>query len=102
MHVPGSPAFRWLALVSAAGLIAACSEANGPSKQMSGTSNLVGDPIPAVEADTGKLKVCKFGTVGTFTVTIDGVASTVTLQDGECQVVGQHVAGQGNHQFTIA
>ena len=92
---------RRLAVLSVAGLLAACSESGAPG-YVPTSASIVGTPIPAVEADTGKLKVCKFGTAATFTITIDGVASSVTLQDGECQVVGQHTAGQGNHQFTIA
>jgi hypothetical protein len=102
MHFPNSSPFRHAALLSAVGLMAACSsETNGPVNFP--TSNLIGDPVPATTLDTAQVKICKFGSAGTFTVTIDGTASQVSLQDGDCQVVGNiPPLATGPHSFTVA
>jgi hypothetical protein len=87
--------------MGAAGILAACNEASGPAN--TAASNLLGAPVPATTLDSAELKICKFGSAGTFTVTVDGVVSQVTLQDGDCQLVGSiPPLAAGNHSFTVA
>jgi hypothetical protein len=66
------------------------------------TPNIIANAVPATTLDTAQLKVCKFGTAGTFTVTIDGVASQLSLADGECAVAGNiPPLATGPHSFTV-
>ena len=93
---------RRLALLSVAGLLAACGDSGAPGYAPT-SANIVGPPIPATTLDTAQLKVCKFGSAGTFTVTIDGNASQLSLNDGECAIAGNiPPLAEGPHSFTVS
>src|SRR5262245_29302757 len=92
MHPISASSMRRLAVLSVAGLVAACGDSNAPG-YVPTSANIVGTPIPATSLDSAELKLCKFGSAGTFTVTVNGTASQVTLQDGECQQVGTSPRG---------
>jgi len=103
MFVSSSTSLRGLALLSVAGLVAACSEGNMPGNDPTTPSlTTLATPVPATTLDSAQLKVCKFGSAGTFTVTIDGTASQLSLADGECAVAGIiPPLAAGSHSFTV-
>jgi hypothetical protein len=103
MLVSSSTSLRGLALLSVAGLVAACSEGNLPGNDPTTPSlTTLATPVPATTLDSAQLKVCKFGSAGTFTVTIDGTASQLSLADGECAVAGNiPPLAAGSHSFTV-
>jgi len=104
MYPLSASSMRRLAVLSVAGLVAACGESGVPGSSPT-TPNLttLATPVPATTLDTAQVKVCKFGSAGTFTVTIDGVASQLSLADGECAVAGMiPPLATGSHSFTVA
>ena len=101
MHSISASSMRRLAVLSVAGLLAACGESGAPGNVPT-SANILATPIPATTLDTAQLKVCKFGSAGTFTVTIDGNASQLSLNDGECAIAGNiPPLAEGPHSFTV-
>ena len=87
--------------MSVAGLVVACGESGMPGSEPT-TPTLSSVAVPATTLDTAQVKVCKFGSAGTFTVTIDGNASQLSLADGECAVAGNiPPLASGSHSFTV-
>jgi hypothetical protein len=102
MHALSASSVRRLAVLSVAGLVVACGESGMPGSEPT-TPTLSSVAVPATTLDTAQLKVCKFGTAGTFTVTIDGVSSQLSLADGECAVAGNiPPLAAGPHTFTVS
>jgi len=101
MHPLSASSMRRLAVLSVAGLLAACGESGAPGNVPT-SANVLATPVPAATLDTAQLKVCKFGSAGTFTVTIDGVSSQLALADGECTVAGMiPPLPTGAHSWTV-